>query len=96
MKTLILKNIVKDTSSNDQGDLLFNILRDAYLKKDSILLDVDSDLSMSSSFLNSSIGVFLDNFGLENFKRTLKFKGTKKQFIKVSDYINDYKELYIA
>ena len=96
MKTLVLKNIVKDTSSNDQGMLLFTYLKDAYLSNDSIILDVDSNLSMSSSFLNSSIGLFLDNFGLDNFKKTLKFKGTKSQFSRISDYISKYNELYLA
>lgn len=96
MKTLVLKNIVKDTSSNDQGMLLFTYLKDAYLSNDSIILDVDSDLSMSSSFLNSSIGLFLDNFGLDNFKKTLKFKGTKTQFSRIADYISKYNELYLV
>lgn len=94
MKTLILKNIVKNSSSNEQGMVLFDALQNAYLNKDSLILYVDSDLSMSSSFLNSSIGLFLDKYGLANFKQTVKFKGSKNQFSRLSDYINKYSDLY--
>lgn len=94
MKTLILKNIVKNSSSNEQGMVLFDALQNAYLNKDSLILYVDSDLAMSSSFLNSSIGLFLDKYGLVNFKQTVKFKGSKNQFSRLSDYINKYSDLY--
>lgn len=94
MKTLILKNIVKNSSSNEQGMILFNSLQNAYLSKDSLILYVDSDLSMSSSFLNSSIGLFLDKYGLNSFKETVKFKGSKNQYLRLADYIAKYSSLY--
>jgi len=94
MKTLILKNIVKNSSSNEQGMVLFDSLQNAYLSKDSLILYVDSDLSMSSSFLNTSIGQFLDKYGLNSFKQTVKFKGSKNQFSRLSNYINKYSSLY--
>ena len=94
MITLILKDLVNDSSSNDQGMLLFEHLKNAFLKKETLILDVDSDLSMSSSFLNSSIGFFLDKYGLENFKSTVKFKGSKNQFQRIASYIKKYSSLY--
>lgn len=94
MITLILKDLVKDSGSNDQGMLLFDHLKSAFLKKDTLILDVDSELSMSSSFLNSSIGLFLDEYGLENFKATVKFKGSKNQFKRISSYIKKYSSIY--
>lgn len=94
MKTLILKNIVKNSSSNEQGMILFDSLQNAYLSKDSLILYVDSDLSMSSSFLNSSIGLFLDKYGLNSFKETVKFKGSKNQYSRLADYIAKYSSLY--
>lgn len=94
MKTLILKNIVKNSSSNEQGMILFDSLQEAYLSKNSLILYVDSDLSMSSSFLNTSIGQFLDKYGLNGFKQTVKFKGSKNQFSRLVDYINKYSSLY--
>ena len=94
MKTLILKDIVKNSSSNEQGMVLFESLQNAYLSKDSLILYVYADLSMSSSFLNSSIGLFLDKYGLNSFKQTVKFKGSKNQFTRMADYISKYSALY--
>lgn len=94
MKTLVLKNIVTDSSSNEQGMVLFKSLQNAFLNSDSLILDVDSNMSMSSSFLNSSIGLFLDKYGLNSFKKTVKFRGSKNQFSRLLDYINKYSSLY--
>lgn len=94
MEILILKKIVRDTSSNEQGLELFNILKHAYLSEKPLVLYVDSDLSLSSSFLNSSIGLFLDNYGIDNFKKTVKFKGSKNQFLRLVNYIEKYKSVY--
>ena len=94
METLILKNIVTDTGSNQQGEQVFSFLKDAYLNNKPLILEVDSDLTLSSSFLNSSIGLFLEQFGLVNFKKTIQFKGNKNQFDRLVSYINKYKEVY--
>lgn len=94
MKTLILKSLVKNSSSNEQGMILFNSLENAYLSQDSLILDVDSELTLSSSFLNSSIGQFLDKYGLNNFKQTVRFKGSKNQFSRLSEYIKKYSNTY--
>lgn len=96
VKTLILKNIVKNSSSNEEGVILFNALQEAYLNRELLLLDVDSDLSMSSSFLNTSIGAFLDKYGFASFKEIVKFKGSKTQFSRLNNYISKYKKLYLA
>lgn len=95
MKTLILTDIVKNSSSNDEGIILFNALKKAYLNNEKLVLLVSSDLSMSSSFLNTSIGEFLDTYGFTNFKKTVKFKGPKNQFLRLNDYIKKYKDLYL-
>ncbi|WP_194766897.1 STAS-like domain-containing protein [Tamlana sp. I1] len=96
MKTLILKNIVRNSSSNEEGEILFNALQRAYLNGEQLLLYVDSNLSMSSSFLNTSIGVFLDKYGFSNFKETVKFKGSKNQFLRLNQYITNYKDIYLV
>jgi len=96
MKNLILKDIVKNSGSNEEGMVLFTHLQEAYLNKTKILLEIDSDLSMSSSFLNTAIGEFLDQYGLRKFKETVQFKGSEVQFKRLSLYINKYKDLYLA
>ncbi len=94
MKTLVLKNIVKNSSSNEEGMILFDYLKKTYLSNDSFVLQIDSDLSLSSSFLNSSIGLFLDKYGYENLKKMMKIKGSKTQFLRILNYINKYNKVY--
>lgn len=94
MKLLILKDLVSNTGSNEEGNVLFISLQTAFLNNDSFILSIDSDLSMSSSFLNTSFGYFLDMYGLANLKKTVKFKGSKNQFSRLSDYINKYTSVY--
>ncbi|SDS41913.1 STAS-like domain-containing protein [Winogradskyella sediminis] len=96
MKNLILKDLVKNSSSNEEGMVLFNVFQEAYLNNTQILLEIGSDISMSSSFLNTSIGEFLDKYGFLKFKETVKIKGSENQFNRLNNYINKYKDLYIA
>ena len=79
-----------------QKNVLYDKIKDSYLRGDQILLFIDNDTPVSSSFLNSSIGVFLDNYGLQNFKDTVKFKGAPAQFKRISTYIKDYTKIYLA
>ncbi|MFD2917062.1 DUF4325 domain-containing protein [Psychroserpens luteus] len=96
MKNLILKDIVKNSSSNEEGIVLFNILQEACINHNKILLEIGSDISMSSSFLNTSIGEFLDQYGFLKFKETVQIKGSKLQFDRLNSYIVKYRELYTA
>lgn len=85
---------IGNTSSNEDGTKLFEFLKNAVDKNESIIIEINPSLSMSSSFLNTSIGYFLDNFGKEMFFRTVKFKGSKKQFERLNDYLVKYIKAY--
>jgi len=94
MKTLRLRDILKNTGSTESGDVLFNHLKNAYQNNQIILLQVDSDLVVGPCNLNCSVGKFIDFYGFANFKRTVHFKGSQSQFNRFNKYIQDYKELY--
>jgi hypothetical protein len=96
MNTLVLKDLIKDTSSNEQGEILFNLMKKYFNSSESFILEVDTDLSLSSSFLNSSFGQFLDLYGLISLKKIIKIKGSKFQFQKISTYIESYNEIYLV
>ena len=85
---------IGNTSSNDDGTKLYAFLKDAVESNESIIIEINPNLSMSSSFLNTSIGYFLDNFGKDMFFRTVKFKGSKKQFDRLNDYLKKYIKAY--
>lgn len=95
MDTLILRNIVMNTSSNEQGFVLFQYLKKAVNSDTKIILNVDPELTLSSSFLNSSLGAFLDEYGLEKFKKHVKFKGSQSQFLRLSKYLTSYEKIYL-
>jgi len=94
VKTLNLKDILKNTGSAESGDVLLNHLKKAYQNNQTILLQVDSDLVITPSFLNCSAGEFIDIYGFSNFRNTLKIRGSQSQFNRFNKYIQDYKELY--
>lgn len=94
MKTLVIKELVNNSSSREEGMVFYSFLNDAYINNETVLIEVDSQLSMSSSFLNASIGQFLDNYGIDVFKQMAKFKGSKNQFMRLSDYLDKYSNLY--
>ncbi len=96
MKTLDIRQIVSDFSSNTEGLKLFIALKKEIDNNISVVLLVDKDVTLSSSFLNSSIGAILDDIGINKFKENIKFKGSKTQFNRLSSYINLYNQTYLA
>jgi hypothetical protein len=91
MKVITLHHVLSDTGSNAQGNVLFNLMKQYH--EDTLVLEVSGDLSLSSSFLNSSFGQFIDCFGLQTLKSNVKIRTNKNQFARISKYINDYAAL---
>jgi hypothetical protein len=91
---LNIKSLVTDTSSNAAGSVLFNVLEKHAESNQEVTLEIDSDLTLSSSFLNTSIGEYLDKYGVETFKKCVKFKGNRNQFNRISTYIANYEKLH--
>lgn len=96
MKTVVLKNILENTSSNSEGLKLYNVLMNCVKENEKLILAVDNDLTLSSSFLNSSIGAFLESEGLSKFKKIFKFRGSKSQYKRITEYISQYSELFLV
>lgn len=95
MAALILNNVVDNASSNSEGDKLFLALKDLYDRGEKIELVVDNEATMSSSFLNSSIGLFLEKYGINAFKESFKFRGSQNQFNRLSNYIKKFTEAHL-
>lgn len=90
---LILNRLVENCSSNVEGVKLLNALEDAWEANDTILIVANENAALSSSFLNSSIGAFIEKYGLDVFRSKIKFKGSKTQFGILSTYIKKHTEL---
>jgi len=94
MNFLELNKIVENYSSNSEGYKLFTLL-DKYAEENKIVVvSIDNTATLSSSFLNSSIGEFLDKYGYDFFKTNVKIKTSKTQFNRLSNYLEKYNNLY--
>lgn len=85
----LIKIIDKNTSTNRDGDQLYYYLVDN-ISNDQILLHFLPDVTLTSSFLNSSFGKFIDVFGLDNLKAKIKIKTNKSTFFVISKYLDNY------
>ena len=81
---IFLADVVDNTGSNAEGLKLFNILLDNINNR--TIINTDKNMGFSSSFLNSSIGLYIETYGFEYFKKHIGFLCTKSQ----SDLIRDY------
>lgn len=91
---LVLNDIVSDSSSNSEGLKLFKALENAIEFNNEVILVVNNSSSLSSSFLNSSIGNFLETYGVDYFKQNVKISGSKTQFERISNYLKKFNSLY--
>ena len=96
MKNIQLKNISRSFNSNKDGMLLFNIFDKTIKDKNSILLEIDNEIAMSSSFLNSSFGEILSLYGIDVLRSNIKIKTTKNQFDRIVNYISKYERVHLA
>lgn len=94
MNEIAINNIVSGTSTNLEGTKLHLILKKYINNNENVVLNVSNETPLSSSFLNSSIGVLLDEYGLNKFKSHIKFKSNKAQFNRILDYIQKYVRVY--
>ncbi|MCH2231781.1 MAG: STAS-like domain-containing protein [Crocinitomicaceae bacterium] len=78
MERIYLSNIVEDTYTNASGYALMIVLK-AYLDKGvKVELSFKDATPTSSSFLNSSIGELIENFGFDKFKKLVSLRELSK------------------
>ena len=70
---LFIKDIVKDTYTNASGYVFLIALQDYLRSGQPITLSFKDITPPSTSFLNSSIGELLDQYGFTKFKSLVKF-----------------------
>ncbi len=95
MKELInVSEIIDGTTSNDDGMKLFIALK-LYLDKSVIVvLSLKDSGSMSTSFLNSSLGEIISIYGYNFFKNHIRIVDyTNSQIRIISRYIEKVKQL---
>lgn len=92
MNTIKLTQITPKTSTNQDGNLFFDFLINNAVN-DTVIIEIDGHLTLSSSFLNSSVGKYIDIFGINKFKENVKISCNKNIFNQFKRYIQMYNDL---
>ena len=94
MKTLIVNNLVLGTSTNTEATPLFIAMKNSVDTGAIISLSFKDVAYVSSSFLNSSIGEFIDVYGFDFFKNNVKFANCNSDLATlIKGYVTKYKSL---
>lgn len=89
-----LQLITSGTSSNSDGDLLYFYLINKALDSQ-IIIEIKDNYILSTSFLNSSFGRFISEYGFDLFKSNVKIKTNIATFNRLKNYVDIYSELYV-
>lgn len=68
---IVVKDLVKGTSTNSEAVPLFCAIDSAFKSNISVVLSLKDCNFMSSSFLNSSIGELIEKYGFDDLKGRL-------------------------
>lgn len=88
-----LTSIVSGTTTNTDALPFFYEMEKSFSNGEKLIVSLDNSSTMSSSFLNSSIGEFIDKYGLDGLQKTLSFVNyTSSQIDYIKKYVDYYKE----
>ncbi len=86
---IIVKDIVNETYTNDSGYNLFITIKSYIDSNDTnVILSFEGATITSSSFLNSSIGNLVENYGISILKRIKPTKLSQTQADVLRKYFN--------
>ncbi|MGM1055435.1 MAG: STAS-like domain-containing protein [Bacteroidota bacterium] len=89
----LIKVIDRNTSTNNDGDQLYNFIVDN-ISHNKIIIHFSPNITLTSSYLNSSFGKFIDVFGIDKLKTKVKVKTNKSTFSVISKYLDNYNHVY--
>lgn len=91
MCTINLKDIISDRSLPEAGSRLLEIMMSKLNAGESVILDLEGVPFLPSIFLNTSIGRFIEENGVELLKQKVAFsKITKGQAERLQEYIHKF------
>jgi hypothetical protein len=92
---LDIEKTIGSSLTNEDGSKLFDYMKNAYNSNTIIVIQISPIMTMTSSFLNTSIGQFIDIYGPEEFKKTVKLKSSRVQYERIVDYIKKYMTILV-
>ncbi len=92
MIKVIVNQVTAGTLTNADGYSLKTRINDVLASGDGVLLSFENIITISSSFLNSSFGEIVDQFGLEILKDKIKITNyTPSLASAIKKYFSDLK-----
>lgn len=89
---VVVSKIVTETYTNSSGYNLYLAIKDNFVANQPFELSFDGVSATSSSFLNSSFGTLIEEFGLDTFTSLVKIKNvTKGEAEILKKYISGFK-----
>lgn len=91
MCTICIKNLLGQKTYPEAGDDLFAAMNNIIEQGGNIIIDLSDVVSLPSVFLNTSIGKFIDVYGIPTLKERVSFsKISKSQAERITEYIQRY------
>ena len=95
--TLVFTSLVTGTSTNAEGDKLFAALAPFVGSGKVVRLSLLNAFPMSTSFLNSSFGELMDQFGVAAVRATLKLVDyLPSHAATIKNYIDNFKPVAVC
>ena len=89
MCSINLQTLMANKTYPEAGMVLYNILADKIRTEDKIILDMEGVVSLPSMFLNTSIGRFIETFGMDLLREKISFaKISATQANRIKEYIS--------
>ena len=91
MCTIRIKDMLGDKPYPDAGTDLFNKMDGIIAEGGNVVIDLSDVVSLPSVFLNTSIGKFIDVYGIPLLKQRVSFaKISRAQAERITEYIQRY------
>ena len=74
-----LKNVLNQHVTNEDGDLLFSIIRDEFEKDNKVNISMLDVYGLNTSFVNSAFIQLLEHYSYDFIKKNLTFSNSNKQ-----------------
>ena len=89
MCSINLQAIMANKTYPEAGEILFDMLAEKIKSENKIILDLEGVVSLPSMFLNMSIGIFIETYGVDLLRQKISFaKISTTQAERIKDYIN--------
>lgn len=79
MVTIVVNNHLDNYISNDDGDKLFNLIRNCFYDNESVKISFEGIKGLNTSFVNSAFIRLLDYYEFNYIKDNLTFSNSTKQ-----------------